>query len=211
MRQAMGRMLAVIGALALVALVAAAFAGFTMVRRGLSAREQPTMMEEFLARRMRSMATPARVRDLPNPLPASEAVLAGARHHFADHCASCHANDGSGSTEMGRNLYPKAPDLRAPRTQSLTDGEMYAIIQNGIRMTGMPAWGAEHGSDEESWALVMFIRHLPAVTQDELRQMETLNPKGPGERTEEQDEENFLEGSDKPAAPAMPGMPGMKH
>lgn len=113
-----------------------------MIRRGMSARTEPMAIEEFLALRMRSMATPARIRAMHNPLRANDAVITGARHHFADHCASCHANDGSGSTDMGKNLYPKAPDLRASRTQDLTDGEIYAIIQNGIRLSGMPAWGA---------------------------------------------------------------------
>lgn len=211
MIRTVGRILAVVGALALIAIAAGAAAGLAVVRRGLSARAQPTRVEEFLALRMRSLATPAAVRDLPNPLPASETVLAGARHHFADHCASCHANDGSGATEMGKNLYPKAPDLRAPRTQGLTDGELYAIIQNGIRLSGMPAWGAEHGRDDESWALVWFIRHLPKVNRDELREMEKLNPKGPGERAEQQEEENFLEGTGDAPAPGMPEKPGMKH
>lgn len=206
MRRVLRRMLALVGAVALVAFAAGLVAAYAIVRRGLSTRVQPTRLEEFMALRMRSMATPARVRDLHNPLRVDEGVLAGARHHFADHCASCHANDGSGATDMGKNMYPKAPDLRAPRTQNLTDGEIYAIIQNGIRLSGMPAWGEEHENDEETWALVAFIRHLPTISQDEIRQMEQLNPKGPGERSEESDEEKFLQGEDKPPAPSMPGM-----
>jgi mono/diheme cytochrome c family protein len=69
-------------------------------------------------------------------------VLSAARSHFADHCASCHGNDGSRKTEIGWNLYPKAPDMRLPETQNLTDGEIYYIIHNGIRLTRMPAWGS---------------------------------------------------------------------
>ena len=99
-------------------------------------------------------------------------------------------------TAIGKNLYPKTPDMRGPETQSLSDGELYYIIRNGVRMTGMPAWGnAEDGDhDHETWMLVLFIRHLPQLTADEERAMEKLNPKSAAEREEEQEEEDFLNG-----------------
>jgi len=81
--------------------------------------------------------------------------------------------------------------MRLPETQNLTDGEVYYIIHNGIRLTGMPAWGAEE-KDEDSWKLVLFVRHLPQLTAAEEREMEALNPKGPAEKQEEQEEEQFL-------------------
>ncbi len=115
--------------------------------------------------------------------------------HFADHCASCHANDGSGRTEMGEHLYPRVPDMRLAQTQGLTDGELFAIIEDGVRFTGMPAWGDKSEQSQlASWHLVHFIRHLARLTPEERLQMEALNPKGPEDRQEEQDEENFLKG-----------------
>jgi mono/diheme cytochrome c family protein len=81
---------------------------------------------------------------------ATKQVLAEARAHFADHCAICHSNNGSGNTQIGQNLYPKAPDMRLPQTQNLSDGEIYYTIHNGIRLTGMPAWGTEV-KDDDSW------------------------------------------------------------
>ena len=81
--------------------------------------------------------------------------------------------------------------MRQSDTQTLTDGEIYSIIHNGIRLTGMPSWGTEE-KDEASWKLVHFIRHLQQLTPAEVREMEALNPKGPGETKEEQDEEQFL-------------------
>ena len=88
------------------------------IRYGLSSREQPTLMEEAIARGARHFATAAAMRNAKNPTPLNDEVLADARAHRADHCATCHANDGSGNTEIGRNLYPKAPDMRGttPRT-----------------------------------------------------------------------------------------------
>jgi len=113
-------------------------------------------------------------------------VLAEASAHFADHCALCHANDGSGRTEIGRGLYPKVPDMRRSSTQSLSDGELLYIIHHGVRFTGMPGWG-EGSSDEDvdSWELVHFVRHLPRITPDEIQEMEKLNPRSPSEQEEE--------------------------
>jgi hypothetical protein len=86
--------------------------------------------------------------------------------------------------------------MRGPETQSLSDGELYYIIRNGVRMTGMPGWGkAEDGDfDHETWMLVAFIRHLPQLGAGEGRAMEKFNPKSAAEREEEQTEEDFLNG-----------------
>ena len=123
-------------------LAGAAASGLAVVswsRNGLSARDQPSAFEAFVARRMRSFSAPIRARTARNPIPLTAEVLAEGRAHFADHCATCHGNDGSGQTEIGQHLYPKAPDMRLPDTQRLTDGELFSIIHNGIRLTGMPA------------------------------------------------------------------------
>ena len=162
-----------------------------VVHRGFSARDQPSALETYVARTARRLAVPSRAKNEKNPFTVSPELMAEARAHFADHCAICHANNGSGKTEIGRNLYPKAPDMRLEQTQNLTDGEIYYTIHNGIRLTGMPAWGTEE-KDEDSWKLALFIRHLPQLTPAEEREMEALNPKGPGEKQEEMEEEQFL-------------------
>jgi len=172
-------------------------------RRGFSARDQPSALETYVARTARNMAVPSKAGNERNPFPPSPELIAEARAHFADHCAICHANNGSGNTEIGRNLYPKAPDMRLSETQSLTDGELYYIIHNGIRLTGMPAWGKD-GQDEDSWKLVLFVRHLPQLTSAEEHQMESLNPKGPGEREEQLDEERFLNQQESGSQAAKP-------
>jgi mono/diheme cytochrome c family protein len=194
-----GRILAVIGALTLTFALVGGIAVLVTVRRGFSARDEPSSIEAFIARTLRRMSVPARWKGLKNPVPPTPEVLAEARAHWADHCALCHANDGSGKTPMGQSLYPLAPDMRASPTQELSDGELYAIIQNGIRLTGMPAWGeASDQEDEESWGLVAFIRHLPRVSEEELREMEQLNPRSAHEVQEEKEDEQFLEGDEPP-------------
>lgn len=182
---------------------AAVAAATAMIAHGFSARDEPTAIEAFIARRMRELAIPRGARDQQNPIRSANAdVLAEARAHFADHCAICHANDGSGDTPMGRNLYPKVPDMRQAGTQSLSDGELFYIIHNGIRLTGMPAWGgADPNQDQDSWKLVHFIRHLPQLTSDELANMKALNPKSPHDLAEEEAIDDFLRGTDTSTTP----------
>ncbi len=176
-------------------LLVAAIAVVSTLRYGLSTHDEPTGMEAFLAGRMRQWAIPAELRKRNNPVPLTPAVLAEARAHFSDHCASCHGNDGKGKTEMGQHLYPRAPDLTLAETQSQSDGELFGTIENGVRLTGMPGWGnGTAGSGYASWTLVRFIRHLPKLTPEEIASMAKLNPKSPEEWQQLQQEAAFLAG-----------------
>lgn len=185
-----------------VAAVVLGAAAYELSRRGLSTRVEPSRVEEIAARAMRRLATPSAVRSATNPVPAGNEALTEGMEHFADHCAVCHANDGSGETEIGRGLYPPAPDMRAGATQNLTDGELFSIIENGIRLTGMPGWGDGSAETQRaSWAMVHFIRHLPRLTDEEVARMEALNPKTAAQWREEEDARRFLAGDDA-VAPA---------
>ena len=183
--------------LLLAIVVGAAGFGIVLVRRGFSARDTPSAAEEYVAGVIRGLSIPAAAKKTANPFRSTPDILKQARDHFADHCATCHANDGSGNTEIGKNFYPKAPDMRLPRTQNLTDGEIYYVIHNGVRLTGMPAWG-EADRDPDSWKLVLFIRHLPQLTSQEEKEMERFNPTSEIDREEKLQEERFLNGEDSP-------------
>ncbi len=174
-----------------------------MLDHGFSARDKPTAVEKLIARRLRYMSIPRAHTLAKNPVPLTPEILERARAHFADHCASCHGNDGRGRTTIGRNLYPKPPDMTLKGTQDLPDGHLFYIIKNGVRLTGMPAWGQNTREDDrETWELVHFIRHLPHLTDKELAQMEALNPKSPQEWEQEEAEKRFLAGgSAKPPSP----------
>ena len=173
-------------------------------QKGFSARDEPSAPEAFAARMVRSLSMPADAKQLKSPKPMDEATLAGARMHWADHCALCHANDGSGDTPIGRGLYPKPPDMRTTVTQSKSDGELFYIIENGIRLTGMPAWGGGEGHGDESWALVGFIHTLPRLTAEDVKQMKSMNPKSAHEAMDDADEEEFLRGSPSPKPEQTP-------
>jgi mono/diheme cytochrome c family protein len=185
-----------LGAAALFSIALATGAAFVLGAHGFSAREPPSGAERWVARRARSAALHADARARTNPVADSPEVQADALAHWADHCAACHSNNGSGDAQMGKHMYPPAPDMRQADTQDLSDGELFYIIQNGIRLTGMPAWGSGAAHDEQdSWKLVRFIRHLPTLTPEEEREMQGLNPKSPDELKEEQEEREFLNGS----------------
>lgn len=187
--------------LVVVLAIAGGLAAYSVLGRGLSTRVAPSPVETYIARAMRGLATPSAARNRPNPIEATPEVMEEALAHFADHCASCHANDGSGATELGRSLYPPAPDMRADATQSLTDGELFSLIENGVRLTGMPAWGTGTPEGErQSWGLVHFIRRLPSLTPEDIARMEELNPRSPQQVREEDEIKRFLAGEESPAS-----------
>ena len=189
----------------LVVLVAVGAVALWIARaNGFSARTRPTVVERVVMQAVHRLSVPRAARTAANPVAFSPEVWAESRAHFADHCASCHANDGSGSTEIGQSLFPKAPDMRLAATQNKSDGELYWIIENGIRLTGMPAWGMGGNDDVDSWKLVHFVRRLSQLTPEQLKAMAAANPKSPAELQEEKDDERFLAGEDVTPAPAAP-------
>jgi mono/diheme cytochrome c family protein len=171
-----------------------------ILSRGISARAEPSAVEAFIARRLRHLAIPRAARGAMNPVAASPEVLMEAMEHFADHCAFCHANDGSGNTDIGKGLYPKPPDMKQAATQDLSDGELFYIIQNGVRFTAMPGFATDGSQDQDSWKLVRFIRHLPMITNEELAQMKEMNPKTPADLKEEEEIKRFLEDTENPSS-----------
>jgi mono/diheme cytochrome c family protein len=167
--------------LAIVLVAAGAVVIAYVASAGVSARDEPGAIETFAARTLRNFAIARRAPELSNPIQREPEIIAAGRAHFADHCAVCHANDGSGDTMFGRGMWPKPPDLRREETQNLSDGEIFYIIENGIRFSGMPGFGTETGEGEKaSWHLVHFIRHLPDISRPELAEMEKLNPRPAG-------------------------------
>jgi predicted CXXCH cytochrome family protein len=140
-----------------------------VVRHGFSSADQPSAAETLMGRTVRNLGIPRNARYEKNPLTATSDVLQEGRANFTDHCAMCHGKDGDGHTGIGPSLYPKAPELRLPATQKLTDGEIHYIIRNGVRLTGMPALGNPHMSEDNNtaWKLVLFIRSISLATGGE--------------------------------------------
>lgn len=174
---------------------------------GFSAREQPTWMERTMARNARKIATPPGAKNLMNPRQQQTAeMVAEADEHFVEHCGICHGIDGRGDTIIGKNLYPQVPDMSQASTQQLGDGEIYYIISNGIRLTGMPAWGSED-KPEAIWDLVSLIRRLPKLSPEELQSLQNAAREAGGELSEQAPEPEKKE----PGEPAKEGDKKPKH
>jgi mono/diheme cytochrome c family protein len=197
----MKRVLLVLLAGILIIAIGCASYAIRMVHGGFSTRAAPGAVESSLATTMRDMAIPSRYKTMKNPVTVTPEVIHEGMAHWADHCATCHADNASGDTMYGKTMYPRPPDMRQKDTQDKSDGELYYIIKNGVRLSGMPAFGDPGDDDVDSWRLVAFIRHLPQLTSTEDAEMQRLNPKSPDEIREEQEEEEFLKGDAQSATP----------
>ncbi len=156
------------------ALVIAAGASL-LIRRGFRATAEPSTVEAVVARTVRNFAIPSDARRQKNPLEASPQNLDDGREAFLAACATCHGRDGSGTTPTGQSLSPRVPDLHSRQTQDLTDGEIHYIIENGVELTGMPAWGNLHQLPNDGpWKLVLHIRSLRPLGKGEITQQSQI-------------------------------------
>lgn len=132
----------------------------------VSARRGPGFIERNLAHMTVDACVEKRAPETSNPLGQDPAVLREGLEHYESSCVLCHAAPGLQPSEFARGLSPSAPMLDSRGTQASSDGELFWTVKNGIRMSGMPAFGPTH-QDEEIWEMVAFVRHLPSITPDE--------------------------------------------
>lgn len=151
-------------ALVLVAVAAAAVLWLGLFE--VAATKPPGKLEEALARFALNRAVARRAPRMSNPVPASAEVWRDGLAHYRENCVQCHGAPGVEASEAGQGLNPPAPDLTLPRVQRRPDGELYWIVANGVRMTGMPAFQPTH-KEKEIWEIVAFLRHLDALTAEE--------------------------------------------
>lgn len=154
----------------ILALVVAAVAGLVFINSGvydiaattphfdLTHKLVRTLMEQSIKRHARDVKVP----DLDDP----EKVHSGFKN-FNAMCVTCHGAPGAAASEIGKGLYPAPPSL-AEAAKGWTSAELYVIIKNGIKMSGMPAWEQSHSGDE-IWALVAFLKVLPMMPANEYR------------------------------------------
>jgi predicted CXXCH cytochrome family protein len=155
----------------LLAAAAGALFGVILVRRGFQATSEPSRIETVVARAARNLSIPTEARTATNPVEATPENLQEARDDYMARCQPCHGRDGTGVTPVGQSLYPRVPDLHSTQTQNLTDGEIHYIIENGVALTGMPAWSApQHAQVDDTWKLVLFVRGLRPLTGSERAQ-----------------------------------------
>jgi mono/diheme cytochrome c family protein len=148
-------MLCVLIALALVAVV---IVGFTQIR--LDALQEPGHLETRFATQAKHLLIRWNSRQGIPPAPADlQASIAEGDKLYATDCSMCHGSDGQTPTDNGRWMYPRASDLTSRTVQSYSDRELFWIVKNGIRLSGMPAFGKVE-SDEHIWNLVNYLETL---------------------------------------------------
>ena len=132
----------------------------------VAATATPGKLEERLAKFALDRSVAKRAPSATNPLPATPEVWQIGLSHYRENCVACHGAPGVDAAEFGVGLNPPAPDLTLPRVQARSDGEIYWIVANGIRLTGMPAFAPTH-EEREIWSIVSFMRHLEEITDPE--------------------------------------------
>ncbi len=157
-----------------VGLAALAVAGALVLAAGImsvSATVPPSDLERKLATFAVNRSVARRAPKVANPVAATPETLAAGLTHYRSMCVTCHGASGVDPSAIGEGLNPPAPDLTMPSVQGRTDGELFWLIQNGVRMTGMPAFGPSH-DEKDLWTLVTFLRHLPELTAEEEKALE---------------------------------------
>lgn len=143
----------------IVAAVAFAVSGLYNVSARVPHLAPTTMLLEMV--RNRSISHHSSKVDLP-ALDDPEVAMAGAVHFDAT-CRKCHGAPGQSQEEFSQGLYPNPPVLSATARQR-SRKEIFWIIDNGLKMTGMPAFGGNHEPEEIS-AMAAFIKKLPELDE----------------------------------------------
>ncbi|CAN5752594.1 hypothetical protein BH10ACI4_BH10ACI4_17180 [soil metagenome] len=167
----MRRLINVWAAIALVGFVAVAVTGLVLWSNGFGSRPQPSNFEASVAMKTYDSSVPNRYHEMKNPLEAKGVNLVEAGGHYEEHCAVCHADNGGGDAKFHGIMYPRPTDLRSDDTQEMSDGELYWVIKNGVRWSGMPAFGKPGDDDEHAWKIVAYVRHLPKLTPQEQQEV----------------------------------------
>ena len=162
----------------------------------IAASVAPGRLESKIALFAATRSIEKRAPNKTNPA-SGPATLRAGLGHFKENCVMCHGAPGVPEAELGMGLNPPAPDLTLPQIQKMTDGQLFWVVQNGIRMTGMPAFGPTH-SEQQLWQIVAFIRHLPELTAAEQQVLKAGM---------EEEQEHHEEGGEKPAPDAKPAAP----
>jgi mono/diheme cytochrome c family protein len=132
---------------------------------GCTADKPPSREESTLADAAKDVVIPLEAGKMKNPLPETDEVVSQGQQVFLESCALCHGPDGRAQTNIGRNMYPHAMDLHSAHVQHWSDGELFWIIRNGVRLTGMPSWQSSI-SDNDTWKLTRYIHSLPHLDAD---------------------------------------------
>jgi len=135
-----------------------------------AATEQPSRLEKRIAGFALDRSVAKRATHRKNPHATTPDVLREGLEEYRENCLVCHGAPGVDAGAIGSGLNPAPPDLTVPSVQARSDGELFWLTAQGIRLTGMPAFAPTH-SEDELWKVVAFLRHLPELTDAEEREL----------------------------------------
>jgi mono/diheme cytochrome c family protein len=154
----MKRIIMIVGLVVVIGLLAG-WIGFSNFN--LAALPEPGGKETALATRAKHLLIARASREGIPPRPKDRAASATQGDKlYAINCSLCHGEDGRATSPMGRWMYPRAADLSSPQTQSYSDEQLFWVVKNGIRLSGMPGF-ARLETDEHIWNVVDHLRTLP--------------------------------------------------
>jgi mono/diheme cytochrome c family protein len=156
----MKRIVMIVGLVVMIGLLAG-WIGFSSFN--LAALPEPGGKETALATRAKHQLVARASREGIPPRPKDRAASAVQGDKlYAINCSLCHGEDGRATSPMGRWMYPRAADLSSPQTQSYSDEQLFWVVKNGIRLSGMPGFGKLE-TDEHIWNMVDHLRTLRAT------------------------------------------------
>lgn len=130
----------------------------------MGASQEPNRVEKVVGTMAWENCMRTHASDAKNPYANDAKALQVGMAHYQENCMVCHAAPGIESSEIAKGMNPPPPVL--DDIDDMTDGHLFWLVKNGIRMTGMPAFGPTH-SDEEIWKTIAFVRHLTKLTPEE--------------------------------------------
>ena len=141
-------------------MLAVVLIAIALMRFNVTALREPGRVETAVANwNLRFLVRRASRQGIPQRPTDTKASVASGSTLYSSECSLCHGSDGRTPTPTGRWMYPRAADLTSEQVQSYSDQELFWIIQNGIRFTGMPAFGKVETGDN-IWNLVNYVRTL---------------------------------------------------
>lgn len=137
----------------------------------MNATEKPSTVEEIIGKTAWEKSLHRRAPQATNPFQNDSTALDSGMDHFKENCLPCHGIPGVEPSEIAKGLNPHAPELKHRGLEEWSDGELFYLVKNGIRMTGMPALGPTH-TDQEIWTIVYFLRHIENLSADQKRELQ---------------------------------------
>ena len=152
---------AVAGIVAVVVAIAVIYSGVI----NISALHRENALTRWVLHNTMEKSVERRAARISVPASHDQETLREGFSHFREMCVTCHGAPGIERSEIGKGLRPRAPDL-AEAGEELSEAEVYWIVGNGIRMTGMPAFAPTH-NEKQLWGLAAFVRGLHRMSPQE--------------------------------------------